>query len=109
MMQEQQLYNRIIVEYDSKKQIQAFVMSSTTDNKSRTVICGHTSVRKKGLYMKHSAFSDLISVGIIMKAMGVQSDMEVIQMVGPEQMFVDGMLPSLQEIHERGIFSQKTA
>jgi len=72
MMQEQQLYNRIIVELDSKKQIIAFVMSSTADSKSRTVICGHTSIKKKGLYMKHSAFTDLVSVGIVMKAMGVQ-------------------------------------
>ena len=35
MMQEQQLCNRIIVELDSKKNVTAFVTSSTADNKSR--------------------------------------------------------------------------
>jgi len=109
MMQEQPLTNRIIVECDSKKAIQAFVTSYTADNKSRCVICPHPSTRKHGLYVKHSAFKDLIPVSIMMKAMGVQSDMEILQMVGIERRYLDSLMPSLREVHEQGIFSQKSA
>lgn len=109
MMQEQQLVNRIIVEYDGKKRVQAFVTSSSADNTSRTVICSHTKVKKKGLFMKNAAFTEEIAVAIVFKAMGVQSDMEVVQVVGVEKMYSEVLLHSLQEVHERGIFSQKLA
>jgi len=109
LMQEQPLTNRIIVEMDGKKNLQAFVASSTADNKSRTVVCCHTSVRKPGIYFKHSAFTELISVAIMMKAMGVQSDMELVQMVGIERMYLDTLMPSLQEVHDKNIFSQRSA
>lgn len=109
MMQEQPLTNRIIVEHDIKKQIQAFVTSSTNENKSRLVICGPQSTKKKGLFVKHSAFVEPIPVSIMMKAMGVQSDMEIIQMVGIEAKYINALMPSLQEVHEKGIFSQQSA
>eukprot|EP00429_Kryptoperidinium_foliaceum_P095383 CAMPEP_0176186648 /NCGR_PEP_ID=MMETSP0121_2-20121125/1979_1 /TAXON_ID=160619 /ORGANISM="Kryptoperidinium foliaceum, Strain CCMP 1326" /LENGTH=1173 /DNA_ID=CAMNT_0017525141 /DNA_START=50 /DNA_END=3571 /DNA_ORIENTATION=- len=109
MMQEQPLTNRIIVELDPKKNLQAFVTSSTADNKSRTVLCEHPSTKKAGLHLKHSAFMELINVAIVMKAMGVQSDIEIIQMVGIEKMYLDALMPSLQEIHEKSLFSQKSA
>eukprot|EP00931_Biecheleriopsis_adriatica_P063853 TRINITY_DN38747_c0_g1_i1.p1 TRINITY_DN38747_c0_g1~~TRINITY_DN38747_c0_g1_i1.p1 ORF type:complete len:1196 (-),score=225.56 TRINITY_DN38747_c0_g1_i1:24-3611(-) len=109
MMQEQPLMNRIIVEYDSKKILQAFVTSSSADNKSRTVVCANPMARKKGLYLKHSAFSELIPISIVMKAMGVQSDMEIIQMVGIQRKYLETLMISLQETHEKQIFSQKAA
>eukprot|EP00930_Biecheleria_cincta_P046228 TRINITY_DN31884_c0_g1_i1.p1 TRINITY_DN31884_c0_g1~~TRINITY_DN31884_c0_g1_i1.p1 ORF type:complete len:1203 (-),score=178.11 TRINITY_DN31884_c0_g1_i1:56-3379(-) len=109
MMQEQPLLNRIVVEYDSKRILQAFVTSSSSDNKSRTVVCANPATRKKGLYLKHSAFSDLISISIVMKAMGVQSDMEIIQMVGIERKYIETLMISLQELHEKQIFSQQSA
>lgn len=109
LMQEQPMANRIIVENDSKRNLQAFVASSSADNKSRTVVLQHPSVRKTGLYAKHSAFTEVVSVAIVMKAMGVQSDMEIIQMVGVEKKYLDTLLPNLQEVHEQNIFSQKAA
>jgi len=109
MMQEQPLMNRIVVEYDSKKVLQAFVTSSSADNKSRTVVCANPMARKKGLYLKHSAFSELIPISIVLKAMGVQSDMEIVQMVGIQKKYVETLMVSLQEVHEKGIFSQKGA
>jgi len=109
MMQEQALMNRIVVEYDSKKTLQAFVTSHSEDNKSRTVVVANPLARKKGLYVKHSSFSELIPVSILMKAMGVQSDMEIIQMVGIQRKYLDTLMISLQECHERNIFSQKAA
>ncbi|CAE7215078.1 rpc2 [Symbiodinium natans] len=109
MMQEQSLTNRIVVEYDSKKLLQAFVTSSSDDTKSRTVVVANPLTRKKGLYMKNSAFSDLIPISIVMKAMGVQSDMEIIQMVGIQRKYLDTLMISLQECHEKNVFSQKAA
>lgn len=109
MMQEQPLSNRIVVEYDSKKILQAFVTSHSADNKSRTLVCADPAARKKGLYLKHSAFAEPVAVSIVMKAMGVQSDMEIVQMVGIGRKYLESLLPSLQEIHEKGIFSQKSA
>eukprot|EP00927_Polykrikos_kofoidii_P028729 TRINITY_DN25000_c0_g1_i1.p1 TRINITY_DN25000_c0_g1~~TRINITY_DN25000_c0_g1_i1.p1 ORF type:complete len:1285 (+),score=203.20 TRINITY_DN25000_c0_g1_i1:75-3929(+) len=109
MMQEQPLANRIIVDLDAKKNVTAFVTSSTADNKSRTVVTPHPHARKKGLWVKHSAFSELISVAVFFKAMGVESDQEIVQMVGIERVFTEAMLTCLQEVHERGIFSQKAA
>lgn len=109
MMQEQPLANRIIVEYDSKKILQAVCTSQSVDNKSRTVVCLNPLARKKGLFLKHSAFADLVPVSIVMKALGVQSDMEIIQMIGLEKQYLDSLMTSLQEVHERNIFSQKSA
>ncbi|CAJ1354870.1 unnamed protein product [Effrenium voratum] len=109
MMQEQALMNRIVVEYDSKKVLQAFVTSSSEDNKSRTVVVANPLARKKGLYVKHSSFAELIPISILMKAMGVQSDMEIVQMVGIERKYLDTLMISLQECHDRNIFSQKAA
>ncbi|CAE7924939.1 rpc2, partial [Symbiodinium sp. KB8] len=109
MMQEQSLMNRIVVEYDSKKLLQAFVTSSSEDTKSRTVVVANPLARKKGLYMKNSAFADLIPISIVMKAMGAQSDMEIIQMVGIQRKYLDTLMISLQECHEKNVFSQKSA
>lgn len=101
--------NRIVVEYDSKKLLQAFVTSSSEDTKSRTVVVANPLARKKGLYMKNSAFADLIPISIVMKAMGAQSDMEIIQMVGIQRKYLDTLMISLQECHEKNVFSQKSA
>eukprot|EP00913_Durusdinium_trenchii_P030439 g28514.t1 len=87
----------------------AFVTSHSEDNKSRTVVVANPLARKKGLYVKHSAFSELIPVSILMKAMGVQSDMEIVQMVGIQRKYLDTLMITLQECHERHIFSQKAA
>lgn len=109
LMQEQPLNNRIICEPDSKGGLQAFVASSTADNKSRVTVGQHPSTKKEGIYTKHSAFVEMISVGIIMKAMGVESDMEFVQMVGIEREYQQTLVPSLQEIHDKNIFSQDSA
>ncbi|KAF4671681.1 DNA-directed RNA polymerase III subunit RPC2 [Perkinsus chesapeaki] len=107
LMQEQLSNNRIIVETDSKKMIQAVVTSSTADNKSRTVVCFKSDL--SGLYVKHSAFTELIPAVIMLRAMGMESDQEIVQMVGTEKCHVDGMILSLQDAHATGVFSQQQA
>mmetsp|Transcript_6488 Transcript_6488/g.15811 ORF Transcript_6488/g.15811 Transcript_6488/m.15811 type:complete len:1189 (-) Transcript_6488:33-3599(-) len=109
LMQEQPLNNRIIVEYDSQRRVQAFVTSSGMEFKTRLVVCEHQRVGKRGLFVRHSAFTDLIAVSVLLRAMGVQTDMELIQVVGVEPEYVEAMMPSVQECHERGLFTQKAA
>ncbi|KAF4694936.1 DNA-directed RNA polymerase III subunit RPC2 [Perkinsus olseni] len=107
LMQEQLSNNRIIVEMDAKKMVQAVVTSSTADNKSRTVVCFKSEL--SGLFVKHSAFTELIPAVIMLRAMGMESDQEIVQMVGTEKCHVDGMILSLQDAHATGVFSQQQA
>ncbi|EER10309.1 hypothetical protein Pmar_PMAR020201, partial [Perkinsus marinus ATCC 50983] len=76
LMQEQLSNNRIIVEMDPKKLVQAVVTSSTADNKSRTVVCFKSEL--SGLFVKHSAFTELIPAVIMLRAMGMESDQEIV-------------------------------
>ena len=109
LMQEQLNNNRIIVEEDTKKLVQAVVTSSTADNKSRTVVCQVPSVNKAGLYCKHSAFGENIPVIIMLKAMGMESDQEIVQMIGTEPKYMEGITPSFQDAHGAGVFSRAQA
>jgi DNA-directed RNA polymerase III subunit RPC2 len=109
MMQEQLSNNRIIAELDAKKQVQAVCTSSTADNKSRTVVCAKDPKFTDGLFLKHSFFSELIPVVIALKAMGIQSDQEIVQWVGTEQRHLAGMVISLQVAHRNNVLTQNDA
>ena len=65
--------NRIIVEFDSKRNLQAQVTSSGYETKSRTVV-----TTKNGKYfLKVNKFSEEIPIIIVFKAMGMESDQEI--------------------------------
>ncbi|CDJ61204.1 DNA-directed RNA polymerase III subunit, putative [Eimeria maxima] len=78
LMQEQLSKNRIIVELDMKRNVCATVTSATAEAKSRT------SVVLKGsrLYLRHNSFLDDIPLCIVLRAMGVETDQEIMQMIG---------------------------
>ena len=80
LIQEQLSKNRIIVDRDAKDNIHSAVTSSTHERKSKThIIC------KSGRFaIKHNTMSDDLPVVIALKAMGVTSDQEVLQLVGSE-------------------------
>eukprot|EP00397_Hematodinium_sp_SG-2012_P003066 GEMP01003074.1.p1 GENE.GEMP01003074.1~~GEMP01003074.1.p1 ORF type:complete len:1220 (+),score=278.51 GEMP01003074.1:80-3661(+) len=114
MMQEQLSNNRIIVEKDGKQGIVAIVTSSTVENKSRTMVCGKPDGTNKmksnlALYLKHNAFTELIPVFIIFKAMGVCHDQEIIQLIGNDKKFVSLLMACVEECHAAEVFSQKQA
>ena len=98
LVQEQMSKNRIIVECDPKKglvsaSVQRSVAapsstliyqlltteshSSTMERKSKTYV--HTKHGK--IYLKHNSLHEDIPVVIALKAMGVQSDKEILQLV----------------------------
>ena len=109
LMQEQLSNNRIIVELDANRLVQAVVTSSTADNKSRTVVCFRKQGRE-GLFVKHSAFGDLVPVVALIRAMGVETDQEIAQLIGLDSAHtMEGITLSLQDSHALGLFTQKQA
>jgi DNA-directed RNA polymerase III subunit RPC2 len=104
LIQEQLSKNRIIVELDPKKQIQASVTSSTHERKSKTNI-----VTKAGkIYLSHNSLVDDIPICIVFKAMGIVNDQEIIQLVGSQ--FSALLLASLHECTQvHGIFTELQA
>jgi len=79
LIQEQLSKNRVIVEYDKNtQQIYASVASSTHEKKTKTTVL----LKRNRLYMQHNCFSEIVPVGIIFKAMGVESDQEIVQLIG---------------------------
>ena len=105
LIQEQQSKNRIMIEYDAKKNLMAHVTYATADTKSMTIIS-----HKNGKFaMKQNFFEGEIPIIIIFKAMGMQSDQEIIQIIGSEQKYIDGIFFSLQEAAQSKIITQKQA
>ena len=102
LIQEQLSKNRIIVGWDTKGNITSAVTSSTHERKSKThIIC------KNGLFaVRHNTFGDDIPVVVLLRAMGLTSDQEVVQLVGSEPRFAHAISASLHECAKLGIFSQ---
>lgn len=46
---------------------------------------------------------------IALKAMGVESDQEILQLIGPEQVFVPLLMPTFQECKQIGIHTAQQA
>mmetsp|Transcript_14568 Transcript_14568/g.59113 ORF Transcript_14568/g.59113 Transcript_14568/m.59113 type:complete len:293 (+) Transcript_14568:444-1322(+) len=105
LTQEQLSKNRIIVEPDSKGLMSATVQSSTHERKSRTNI-----IMKAGkMYLKHNTIVEDIPVVIVFKAMGMESDQEIMQLVGSESEFVEAFTRSLEEAATLKILTQEAA
>jgi DNA-directed RNA polymerase III subunit RPC2 len=107
LVQEQLSKNRIIVEADAKKDsIMASVTSSTHARKSKTYV-----VLKKGLlYMRHNILNEDIPICVLLKGMGVTSDMEMMSIVaGPDQVLQDDFAINFEETIKLGIHTQQQA
>jgi len=103
LMQEQLSKNRIILELDKKDQVTASVTSSTHERKTKTTLV----TRGGRIYMHHNTFSEDVPVVIVFKALGVVSDMEIVQLVGPEHF--DLLAPSLHECATEGVYTELQA
>ena len=87
LIQEQLSKNRVILELDSKSNISASVTSSTHERKSRTVIV----LRAGRLHLQHNTIGDDVPIVVVLKALGVASDQEVCQLIGPEPQLHDAL------------------
>lgn len=107
LVQEQLSKNRIIVESDAKKGIvQALVTSATHERKSKTYV-----VTKNGrIYLKHNSISEEIPIVIALKAAGVVTDLEIMQLVcGANQKYQDIFSINFEEPLRLKILTQKEA
>ncbi|XP_030543868.1 DNA-directed RNA polymerase III subunit 2 isoform X1 [Rhodamnia argentea] len=105
LIQEQLSKNRIIIVTDKKGNINASVTSSTEATKSKTVVV----MEKEKMYLQLNQFAKNIPIMIVMKAMGMESDQEVVQMIGRDPRYGALLLPSIEECASLGIFTQQQA
>ncbi|KAI3834885.1 hypothetical protein MKW98_015998 [Papaver atlanticum] len=105
LIQEQLSKNRIIIETDKKGHLVASVTSSTEATKSKTVIL----MDKEKIFLQLNAFPKPVPIMVVMKAMGIESDQEVVQMVGRDPRYAALLLPSIQECATENIFNQQQA
>ncbi|CAI4826328.1 AGA_1a_G0052650.mRNA.1.CDS.1 [Saccharomyces cerevisiae] len=107
LVQEQLSKNRIIVEADEKKGIvQASVTSSTHERKSKTYV-----ITKNGkIYLKHNSIAEEIPIAIVLKACGILSDLEIMQLVcGNDSSYQDIFAVNLEESSKLDIYTQQQA
>eukprot|EP00547_Thalassionema_nitzschioides_P011137 CAMPEP_0194263772 /NCGR_PEP_ID=MMETSP0158-20130606/47234_1 /TAXON_ID=33649 /ORGANISM="Thalassionema nitzschioides, Strain L26-B" /LENGTH=1251 /DNA_ID=CAMNT_0039003981 /DNA_START=34 /DNA_END=3789 /DNA_ORIENTATION=- len=104
LIQEQLSKNRVILELD-KGCVCASITSSTHERKSKAYIF----LKNKRVYMKSNTLGEDIPIAIILKAMGIESDLELVQLVGSESEIVNAMALSLEEPVRLGIHTQLQA
>ncbi|PSS09193.1 hypothetical protein M430DRAFT_69614 [Amorphotheca resinae ATCC 22711] len=107
LVQEQLSKNRVIVESDPKKGIvSASVTSSTHERKSKSYVL----MKKDRIHMQHNILQEPIPIVIILKAMGIQSDHEMLLLVaGTDSTYQDEFAVNFEEATKLGIFSQHQA
>lgn len=105
LIQEQLSKNRIILEEDAKGVVCASITSSTHERKSKAYVI----VKNGRVYLKNNTLGEDIPIVIVFKAMGVESDLELVQLVGSEPDLVNALALSLQESTRLGIFNQLQA
>uniref|UniRef100_A0A1I8GRJ3 DNA-directed RNA polymerase subunit beta n=1 Tax=Macrostomum lignano TaxID=282301 RepID=A0A1I8GRJ3_9PLAT len=108
LLQEQLSKNRIIVEDDNKGHIMCSVTSSTHQRKSKTGL-----VAKKGIFhVEHNSSStigELVPAVVVLKAMGMICDQEIVQTIGTEDEVLSALLPCLEQCHKLKLFTQNQA
>lgn len=105
LIQEQMSKNRIIVEEDAKHNLFAHVTSSTHLTKSRVaIVCNNEKFA-----MKQNIFTEDIPICIIFKAMGIESDQEIAQLIGTHPKFLEELSLSLLESSKHDVLTQEQA
>ncbi|XP_047955426.1 DNA-directed RNA polymerase III subunit 2 [Salvia hispanica] len=105
LMQEQLSKNRIIIDTDQKGCVQASVTSSSETRKSKTVI----RIEKEKIYLHLNGFTSKVPIMIVLKAMGMESDQEVVQMIGRDPRYSELLLPSIEDSVKEGVHTQSQA
>ncbi|XP_071901923.1 DNA-directed RNA polymerase III subunit 2-like isoform X1 [Coffea arabica] len=105
LIQEQLSKNRIIIDADKKGCVQASVTSSTAATKSKTVI----KMEKEKIYLYLNQFKSKVPIMVVMKAMGMESDQEVVQMIGRDPRYSALLLPSIEECAKANVYTQHHA
>jgi DNA-directed RNA polymerase III subunit RPC2 len=59
------------------------------------------------MYLKHNSIGDDVPIVVVLKAMGMECDQEIVQLVGTEQEILNMFSGSLEEPYNLGIRSQQ--
>ncbi|KAH0720987.1 hypothetical protein KY290_006270 [Solanum tuberosum] len=105
LIQEQLSKNRIIIDTDRKGCVQASVICSTEKTKSKTII----KMEKEKVYLELNMFKTKVPIMVVMKAMGMESDQEVVQMIGRDPRYSALLLPSIEECADLKLYTQHQA
>ncbi|KAF8864371.1 putative DNA-directed RNA polymerase III subunit RPC2 [Acephala macrosclerotiorum] len=107
LVQEQLSKNRVIVESDIKKGIvSASVTSSTHERKSKSYVL----LKKERIYLQHNILQEPVPIVIALKALGIQSDHEMLLLVaGTDSKYQDEFAVNFEEASKLGVFSQHQA
>ncbi|MFS7925317.1 putative DNA-directed RNA polymerase [Helianthus anomalus] len=79
-----------------RSSIQASVMSSTAKTKSKAII----RMEKAKIYFVLNAFTSKVPIMMVLKAMGMETDQEVVQMLGRDPQYATLLLPSIEVNHQ---------
>mmetsp|Transcript_25502 Transcript_25502/g.70429 ORF Transcript_25502/g.70429 Transcript_25502/m.70429 type:complete len:1320 (-) Transcript_25502:937-4896(-) len=104
LIQEQLSKNRVILEED-KTGVTASIQSSTDERKTKAYIL----IKHGRIYLKANSLGEDIPICICLKAMGVESDLEMVQLVGSEPDLLNAMALSLEEPARFSIHTQAQA
>ncbi|KDD72898.1 beta subunit of RNA polymerase, partial [Helicosporidium sp. ATCC 50920] len=96
LIQEQLSKNRIIIDTDAASGLIASVTSSTHERKSKT----HVLSKQGRVLVRHNAFVEDVNVAIVLRAMGVASDQEMVQLVGGEACLASLLASTIAHAHE---------
>ncbi|KAL6518573.1 DNA-directed RNA polymerase III subunit 2 [Orobanche gracilis] len=105
LIQEQLSNNRIIIDSDKKGCVQASVTSSTEATKSKTVV----KMEKEKINLYLNQFTSKVPIMIVLKAMGMESDQEVVQMIGRDPRYSELLLPSIEDCVVNKVHTQYQA
>jgi DNA-directed RNA polymerase III subunit RPC2 len=104
LIQEQLSKNRVILEDDAKG-ISATITSSTHERKSKAYII----IKHGRVYLKNNTLGDDVPIVIVLKAMGMESDLEIVQLIASEPELLDALSLSLEEAGRLQIQTQQHA
>lgn len=105
LVQEQLSKNRVIVE-SAKGVVQASVTSHTANVKTKTYV-----LLKKGLLvLKHNSLTEDIPIVIVLRAMGVHSDREIMGLIaGPDNIYQELFVVNLETAASERVLTQEQA
>jgi len=98
LIQEQLSKNRVILEEDAKG-VCASITSSTHERKSKAYIL----IKGGRIFLKNNTLGEDIPICIVFKAMGLESDLEMVQMIGDEPELINAFALSLEEPIRNGV------
>lgn len=105
LIHEQLSKNRVIIEEDAKRNVCASITSSTHERKSRTNIF----LNKGRVYLKSNSFGSDIPIVIVFRGMGMESDQEIVSLIGSESDISDALTASFEEASDLKVFTQQQA